>query len=314
MTEQRTNPALPPRFKRGDRIGHPKVFGHGRIMHEIEPKLWAVAWDSGAKSEERELDLYPVSEDITPRSPPLPAQPTPSASHPHDEHRTRARNWLANYTFAWMWNHVDELTKMLDEAYDLGVERGRMGQPSPYWEQKAKEYTAALEKIAAGTKDQWVYNIAADAMCWARKFDAKDLEPRTSEGTSGRKSVDHSERIDAWIRDYGGEKLSTMQETLAKLLEDVFYEGVETGCALPCVHDVREYDAQTSRAQPTANPSPDHGHPLWQMGRAHERAVIVGWLRSLGTRDNPKRLADEIEDMFHEPEEELRMADGKDKP
>lgn len=53
----------------------------------------------------------------------------------------------------------------------------------------------------------------------------------------------------------------------------------------------------------------DQGHPLWLAGRAHERAIITDWLRSLGGMyQDPTRLADEIEAMDHEPEPEQRVS------
>ena len=47
-----------------------------------------------------------------------------------------------------------------------------------------EHYKAELERIACHPEcPKSIYNIAADALCWARKFSRDELLPRTPQGT-----------------------------------------------------------------------------------------------------------------------------------
>jgi len=60
-----------------------------------------------------------------------------------------------------------------DEQYDEGYARGR-----------EIHYRAELERIARHSEcPKAIYNIAADALCWARMFSRGELLPRSAQGT-----------------------------------------------------------------------------------------------------------------------------------
>lgn len=63
-----------PHFKRGDRVGHPSVFGWGRVVAIEENTFARVRWDSGVFTSEPPIVIYPVAETLTPPSPPLPEE------------------------------------------------------------------------------------------------------------------------------------------------------------------------------------------------------------------------------------------------
>lgn len=68
-------------FKRDDRVGHPKVFGFGRVICVEENDFVRINWDSGVRTSEPPCDLIRIAETTTPRSPPLPTGDAPSLRH-----------------------------------------------------------------------------------------------------------------------------------------------------------------------------------------------------------------------------------------